>query len=71
LYLPPAKNLTANRGIVFDVSDWYIRHPGGVGMIKRHAEEDVTNSFDNFHGGWSDPLATLFGLQIGCTEYAS
>ena len=24
--------------------------------------------FDNFHGGWPAPLATLFGLQIGCKK---
>ena len=53
------------KGLVMDVNDWYERHPGGVGPINGHAGEDVSNIFDNFHGGWPAPLATLFGLQIG------
>ena len=53
------------KGLVMDVNDWYERHPGGVGPIRGHAGEDVSHIFDNFHGGWPAPLATLFGLQIG------
>lgn len=63
-------NFMVYRGIVFDVSSWHLRHPGGVGMIKGHLNEDLSELFDNFHGGWPAPLASLFGLQIGCTEYA-
>lgn len=64
------KNFMVYRGIVFDISEWHIRHPGGVGMIKGHTDEDLSELFDNFHGGWPAPLASLFGLQIGCTDYA-
>ena len=41
------------------------RHPGGMGPIKGHGGEDISNLFDNFHGGWPAPLATIFGLQAG------
>ena len=64
------KKFMVYRGIVFDVSDWHLRHPGGAGMILGHVNEDVSELFDNFHGGWPAPLATVFGLQIGCTEYS-
>jgi hypothetical protein len=63
------KDFMVYRGIVFDVSDWHLRHPGGVGMIKEHLNEDLSELFDNFHGGWPAPLASLCRLQIGCTEY--
>ena len=62
-------NFMVYRGVVFDVSDWHIRHPGGAGMIKNHLNEDLSELFDNFHGGWPAPLASLFGLQIGVTEF--
>ncbi len=35
------------------------------GLIEGHAGEDISELFDNFHGGWPAPLATLFGLQSG------
>ena len=41
------------------------RHPGGMGPIKGHGGEDISDLFDNFHGGWPAPLATIFGLQAG------
>jgi monoamine oxidase len=56
------------KGMVMDVSEWHERHPGGAGMIKGHTQEDVSELFDNFHGGWPAPLSTLFGLQIGCRD---
>ena len=62
-------NFMVYRGIVVDVSSWDLRHPGGVGMIRGHKNEDLSELFDNFHGGWPAPLSSLFGMQIGCTEY--
>ena len=59
------KKIMAYKGIVIDVSDWSQRHPGGVGPILGHTGEDFGDLFDNFHGGWPAPLATLFGLQVG------
>lgn len=56
------------KGLVLDVADWYQRHPGGAGPIHNHADEDISHIFDTFHPGWPAPLATLFGLQIGCTD---
>lgn len=64
-------NFMLYRGIVFDTSSWDIRHPGGVGMIRGHKNEDLSELFDNFHGGWPAPLASLFGLQIGVSEYTT
>ena len=46
------------------------KYGDGAGMILGHVNEDVSELFDNFHGGWPAPLATVFGLQIGCTEYS-
>jgi hypothetical protein len=54
----PTPMVMTYKGIVVDANDWFARHPGGVG-------EDISEIFDNFHGGWPAPLATLFGLQIG------
>jgi Cytochrome b5-like Heme/Steroid binding domain len=56
------------RGLVVDVSDWVERHPGGRGMILGHKGEDLSELFDNFHPGWPNALATIFGLQIGTTD---
>lgn len=64
-------NFMIYRGIVFDTSDWDIRHPGGVGMIRGHKNEDLSELFDNFHGGWPAPLASIFGLQLGVSEYTN
>lgn len=55
-------------GIMVDVSQWRKRHPGGMGPIFGHGNEDITELFDNFHGGWTAPLATLFGLQCGLED---
>mmetsp|Transcript_34705 Transcript_34705/g.75957 ORF Transcript_34705/g.75957 Transcript_34705/m.75957 type:complete len:543 (-) Transcript_34705:227-1855(-) len=68
LFVPSTPKIMMYRGLVIDVNDWYQRHPGGEGMILGHSGEDISDLFDNFHGGWPMPLATLFGLQIGCTE---
>lgn len=59
------KTSMAYNGLVVDVSQWGARHPGGMGPIKGHMGEDITDLFDNFHGGWPAPLATIFGLQCG------
>jgi hypothetical protein len=52
-------------GLVVDVSQWAPRHPGGAGPIKGYGGKDVTEMFENLHGGWPAALATLFGLQSG------
>jgi cytochrome b involved in lipid metabolism len=52
-------------GLVVDVSQWANRHPGGAGPIKGFGGKDVTEMFENLHGGWPAALATLFGLQSG------
>lgn len=52
-------------GLVIDVSQFASRHPGGAGPIKGFSGKDATEIFENLHGGWPAPLATLFGLQAG------
>lgn len=64
----PTPKVMVYKGLVLDVEDWYARHPGGPGMINGHAGEDISHIFDNFHPGWTAPLATIFGLQIGTTD---
>jgi hypothetical protein len=64
----PTPMVMVYKGLVMDVEDWHARHPGGVGMIKGHADEDVSHIFDNFHPGWTASLATVFGLQIGSID---
>jgi hypothetical protein len=64
----PTPQIMVYKGLVVDVSDWVKRHPGGEGMIKGHVGEDFGELFDNFHPGWPASLATLFGLQLGCTD---
>lgn len=66
--LPTCDNVMLYKGLVINAADWVDRHPGGPGMIKGHAGEDLSPLFDNFHGGWPAPLATLFGLQMGCSD---
>jgi cytochrome b involved in lipid metabolism len=55
-------------GLVVDISQWRDRHPGGFGPISGHGNEDITELFDNYHAGWTAPLATIFGLQSGVVE---
>jgi hypothetical protein len=64
----PTPKVMVYKGLVMDVDDWYARHPGGAGPINGHSGEDISHIFDNFHPGWTAPLATLFGLQIGSTD---
>lgn len=64
----PTPKVMVYKGLVMDVEDWFARHPGGAGPINGHAGEDISQIFDNFHPGWTAPLATLFGLQIGTTD---
>lgn len=40
-------------------------------MIRGHKNEDLSELFDNFHGGWPAPLASIFGLQLGVSEYTN
>lgn len=53
------------RDLVLDASKWAELHPGGAGPINWMKGHDVTNMFDNYHRGWPNPLATVFGLQKG------
>jgi Cytochrome b5-like Heme/Steroid binding domain/Flavin containing amine oxidoreductase len=56
------------RDLVLDASQWADIHPGGASPINWMKGHDVTNMFESYHGGWPNPLATIFGLQKGCLE---
>ena len=68
LTVPTTPKIMVYKGLVIDVNDWVKRHPGGEGPIAYKSGGDASDVFDNFHGGWPAPLATLFALQIGCTD---
>jgi hypothetical protein len=46
-----ATSIMTYKGIVVDVTDWFARHPGGIGPIQGHVGEVISDLFDNFHGG--------------------
>lgn len=56
------------KDLVIDASKWAEIHPGGAGPINWMKDHDVTNMFENYHKGWPNPLATMFGLQKGSLQ---
>jgi cytochrome b involved in lipid metabolism len=57
------------RGMVLDASHWADLHPGGTSPINWMKGHDMTNMFEGYHGGWPNPLATVFGLQKGVSMH--
>ncbi|CAB9498064.1 amine oxidase [Seminavis robusta] len=53
------------RDLVLEASTFAGIHPGGAGPINWMKGHDVTNMFENYHKGWPNPLATIFGIQKG------
>nr|AGS55977.1 delta-5 desaturase [Pythium aphanidermatum] len=37
------------RGVVYDVTEWADRHPGGAELIHLHAGRECTDTFDSYH----------------------
>eukprot|EP00457_Paulinella_chromatophora_P003956 gb/GEZN01003966.1/.p1 GENE.gb/GEZN01003966.1/~~gb/GEZN01003966.1/.p1 ORF type:complete len:612 (-),score=76.47 gb/GEZN01003966.1/:209-2044(-) len=58
-------NVMTYKGLIADVSEWRERHPGGPGAIDYYISTGIDDMFDQYHGGWTAPLATVFGLQSG------
>lgn len=53
------------RGVVYDLTPWIAKHPGGAGAILSMCGKDATNAFEGQHGGQRRPEAELAGFEIG------
>lgn len=54
----------AVRGVVYDVTPFLARHPGGAAILLRHAGTDATELFNRHHAyisarGFAQPLGVL------------
>ena len=56
---------TAVSGKVYDLTPALTQHPGGKAAIMSLCGIDGTSAFTNQHGGQSNPMSMLNGLQIG------
>jgi cytochrome b involved in lipid metabolism len=56
---------TAVNGMVYDLTSFIARHPGGKSNIMRICGIDGTAVFERQHGGQGSPENTLAGLEIG------
>ena len=55
----------AIRGKVYDLSDFLMKHPGGIDVLLEEAEGDATVAFEREHGRSFRPHAILQNLHIG------
>ena len=56
---------TVIRGMVYDLTAWIAKHPGGENNILKLCGIDGTTSFERKHGGKDNPENTLAGFEIG------
>jgi len=56
---------TAVNGMVYDLTSFIAKHPGGRSNIARICGIDGTSVFERQHGGQGSPEKTLAGLEIG------
>ncbi|PIZ96617.1 MAG: hypothetical protein COX80_00875 [Candidatus Magasanikbacteria bacterium CG_4_10_14_0_2_um_filter_33_14] len=56
---------TAVSGKVYDLTSALVLHPGGKAAMMKLCGIDGTSAFNNQHGGQSNPMSMLNGLQIG------
>lgn len=52
-------------GNVYNLTQWINSHPGGPSLIRALCGTDGTASFNNQHGGQSNPTKTLAGYLLG------
>lgn len=52
-------------GLVYDLTNWINKHPGGKSEILAMCGKNATNAFEGQHGGESKPEKILAGYQIG------
>jgi cytochrome b involved in lipid metabolism len=60
-----ASCLTVIRGMVYDVTAWIEKHPGGDKNILRLCGLDGTAAFEKQHGGKEKPENALKGFEVG------
>lgn len=56
---------TIVNGMVYDVTSWIDRHPGGRQAILGLCGKDGTEAFTKQHGGQSRPESTLATFKVG------
>ena len=56
---------TAVRGIVYDLTNFIVQHPGGANNILKICGKDGTSAFVNQHAGRPSPEQELAGHKIG------
>lgn len=56
------------RDLVYDVTKFTDKHPGGSDKIIPLCGKDATGPFTQQHGGQSKPESVLVGLQIGALK---
>lgn len=56
---------TAVNGVVYDLTSFISKHPGGKRGILSICGRDGTDAFEGKHGGQPRPASTLAGFEIG------
>ncbi len=56
---------TAVRGVVYDLTNFISKHPGGAKNILKICGKDGTSAFERKHGGRPEPEEELKGHEIG------
>lgn len=56
---------SAVNGVVYDLTSWITRHPGGQREILAICGRDGSSAFNGEHGGQSRPEQLLAGFEIG------
>jgi cytochrome b involved in lipid metabolism len=69
----PASQWVIIRGVVYDVTEWADRHPGGAELIQLHAGRECTDTFDSYHpfSQRADKILSKYaiGKLVGPTEF--
>lgn len=56
---------TAVRGVVYDLTAFMTKHPGGAANILKICGKDGSSAFERKHGGRPEPEQELKGHEIG------
>jgi cytochrome b involved in lipid metabolism len=56
---------SAINGVVYDLTSWISRHPGGAREILGICGKDGSSAFNGQHGGQGRPASILSGFEIG------
>jgi len=55
-------------GVVYDLTEWIGRHPGGSKSIESMCGQDGTAGFNSFHGDDESAANPLVNMQVGELE---